>query len=131
MLGLGRSDQTQIDETYLPIVNILSRPDRRMAAHAQIKTVNARDLTQLRAFLPCGAKASYDLSRTQFLERCTRISVMGRLQIYDFHYYRRIFHAKSQLRRFNANFARAFGIQNSFMTSVNQLQIIREFIIPP
>ena len=42
----------------------------------------SRNTSALRAFLPRG------LSQTQFLERATKLSVLGRFQIYDFLYYR-------------------------------------------
>ena len=65
------------------------RPVRRdlrlqRARKARIKKNNHRDTSHFRQFKPGGRS----LSRTQFLERCTKLSHMGRFQIYDWLYYR-------------------------------------------
>ncbi len=105
-----------------------SRSNRRKHAYAQRKAAfPARNLSPLRALMPGGTSGSLTLSRAQFLERCTKLSAMGRFQIYGFHYYRDAFRRVSLVRHIGRKTQNYGAKTHSFASAL----VLCEHKIPP
>lgn len=98
LLGLSGVRVVKVVETHDVPVCAASRVVRRKLSFQQRKGAVSRGISVLRPLMTGGTSGSRVLTRTQFLERCTRLSAMGRLQIYNFQYYRWEFWRKGALK---------------------------------
>lgn len=128
MLGLSCKKTCEPEATHDYEIAQPSRLDRRLIARDSRRPVPAaRDFSALRALMPGGASASEALSRNQFLERCTKLSAMGRLQIYNFKYYRNDFCRMSAVQ----HLGETLGANTSNTPPSAKINGAQERVIPP